>query len=94
MEIRAIEIRLAEVLHNDVDMKRVAKIPGVGLLSATAVIATMEEVKAFTSGREFCAWLGLVPKQRLTGGRVNLLGIPNGATPTCAPCLFTVHVRY
>jgi transposase len=35
----------------------------------------MGEAKAFKSGREFCAWLGLVPKQRGTGGRVNLLGI-------------------
>ena len=68
-------MRLAEVLRIDVDMKRVAAIPGVGLLSATAAIATMGEAKAFKSGREFCAWLGLVPKQRGTGGRVNLLGI-------------------
>jgi len=75
IDIKAIEVRLAEVLRIDVDMKRVAAIPGVGLLSATAAIATMGEAKAFKSGREFCAWLGLVPKQRGTGGRVNLLGI-------------------
>lgn len=75
MDIKAIEVRLAEVLPIDVEMKRVAAIPGVGLLSATAAIATMGEAKAFKSWREFCAWLGLVPKQRGTGGRVNLLGI-------------------
>lgn len=40
MGIRAIEVRLAEVLRLDVNMKRVAKIPGVGLLSATTAIAT------------------------------------------------------
>ena len=40
MDSRAIEVRLAEVLRLDVDMKRVAKIPGVGLLSATTAIAT------------------------------------------------------
>ena len=40
MGIRAIEVRLAEVLRLDVDIKRVAKIPGVGLLSATTAIAT------------------------------------------------------
>ncbi|MGJ7568733.1 IS110 family transposase [Variovorax sp. GB1R11] len=74
IDIRAIEVRLAEVLRIDVDMKRLA-IPGVGLLSATAAIATMGEAKALKSGREFCAWLGLVPKQRGTGGRVTLLGI-------------------
>jgi transposase len=75
MDIKAIEVRLAQRLRDDEDMKRVAAIPGVGLLTATAVIATMGEAKAFKSAREFCAWLGLVPKQRGTGGRVNLLGI-------------------
>ena len=74
-DIKAIEARLAQRLRGDADMKRVAAIPGVGLLTATAAIATMGEATAFKSGREFCAWLGLVPKQRGTGGRVNLLGI-------------------
>ncbi len=74
-DIKAIELRLAQRLRSDVDMKRVAKIPGVGLLTATAAIATMGEAQAFKSGREFCAWLGLVPKQSGTGGKVKLLGI-------------------
>ncbi|MEQ5802726.1 IS110 family transposase [Halomonas sp. H10-9-1] len=74
-DIKAIEVRLAAVLRGDKDMKRVAQIPGVGLLTATAAIATMGQASAFKSAREFCAWLGLVPKQRGTGGRVLLLGI-------------------
>lgn len=74
-DIKATEQRLAERLRADEDMKRVAKIPGVGLLTATAAIATMGEALAFKSGREFCAWLGLVPKQSGTGGKVKLLGI-------------------
>lgn len=74
-DIKAIEVRLAAVLRGDADMKRVAAIPGVGLLTATAAIATMGDARAFKSAREFCAWLGLVPKQRGTGGRVLLLGI-------------------
>lgn len=73
--IKAIEVRLAQRLRVDEDMKRVAKIPGVGLLTATAAVATMGEAQAFKSGREFCAWLGLVPKQSGTGGKVKLLGI-------------------
>lgn len=73
--IKAIEARLATVLRADTDMRRVAAIPGVGLLTATAAIATMGQASAFKSAREFCAWLGLVPRQRGTGGRVNLLGI-------------------
>lgn len=74
-DIKAIEVRLIHRLRGDEDMKRVAAIPGVGLLTATAVIATMGEAKASKSAREFCASLGLVPKQSGTGGKVKLLGI-------------------
>lgn len=74
-DIKAIEVRLAQRLRTDEDMKRIAQIPGVGLLTATAAIATMGQASAFKSAREFCAWLGLVPRQRGTGGKVKLLGI-------------------
>lgn len=74
-DIKRIEQRLQQRLKGNADMKRVAQIPGVGLLTATAAIATMGEASAFKSGREFCAWLGLVPRQSGTGGRVKLLGI-------------------
>ena len=74
-DIKAIETRLAQRLRDDEDMQRVAQIPGVGLLTAKAAIATMGQASAFTSGREFCAWLGLVPRQSGTGGKVKLLEI-------------------
>lgn len=54
---------------------RIAAIPGMGLLSATAAVATMGDAKAFSSGCEFAAWLGLVPRQTSTGDRALLLGI-------------------
>lgn len=71
-DMGAIEKRLAVQLKSDADMRRVAQIPGVGLLTATAAIATMGQASAFKSGREFCAWLGLVPRQTGTGGKVRL----------------------
>ena len=71
-DMAKIEKRLALQLKDDPDMKRIAQIPGVGLLTATAAIATMGEASAFKSGREFCAWLGLVPTQTGTGGKVRL----------------------
>ena len=74
-QILEIERRLRQWHHQDVDSQRIAEIPGVGLLSATAAVAMMGDAKAFKSGREFAAWLGLVPKQSGTGGRVRLLGI-------------------
>lgn len=67
-----IEKRLGLQLKSDPQMQRIAQIPGVGLLTATAAIATMGEASAFKSGREFCAWLGLVPRQTGTGGKVRL----------------------
>ena len=74
-QILEIERRLRQWHHQDVDSQRIAEIPGVGLLSATAAVAMMGDAKAFKSGREFAAWLGLVPRQSGTGGRVRLLGI-------------------
>jgi transposase len=71
-DMLAIEKRLGLQLKADPQMQRIAQIPGVGLLTATAAIATMGEASAFKSGREFCAWLGLVPKQTGTGGKVRL----------------------
>ncbi|HOV19264.1 MAG TPA: IS110 family transposase [Ottowia sp.] len=71
-DIKRIEQRLALQLKADQDMQRIAQIPGVGTLTATAAIATMGQARAFKSGREFCAWLGLVPSQRGTGGKVRL----------------------
>lgn len=55
--------------------RRIAEIPGVGMLTATALVATMGEAKSFKTGREFAAFVGLVPRQSGTGGKVKLLGI-------------------
>jgi len=74
-QISQIERRLRQWQREDSATQRIAAIPGVGLLSATAAVATMGDAKAFKSGREFAAWLGLVPRQTGTGGRVRLLGI-------------------
>ena len=74
-QVGEIERRLKAWHKEDVASKRIAEIPGVGLLSATAAVATMGDAGAFKSGREFAAWLGLVPRQSGTGGRIRLLGI-------------------
>ncbi len=52
--------------------KRLAKIPGVGPLIASAIVATVADALLFKSGREFAAWLGLVPRQKSTGGKPRL----------------------
>src|SRR6202041_1506318 len=53
--------------------KRLNCIPGVGPLLATALVANVADPKAFRSGRNFSAWIGLVPKQHSSGGK-NRLG--------------------
>jgi len=52
--------------------KRLDEIPGVGPALATALIASVADPKAFRSGRDFSAWVGLVPKQRSSGGKDKL----------------------
>jgi transposase len=74
-EITTIERRLALILRDTPACQAVAEIPGVGLLTATAAVASIGQPDSFKSGREFAAWLGLVPRQRGTGGRVRQLGI-------------------
>ena len=55
--------------------KRLEGIPGVGIITATAMAATITDPSQFKSGRDLAAWIGLVPKQHSTGGKVRLGGI-------------------
>jgi len=55
--------------------QRLVTIPGIGPVTATAVIAAIGNGAAFHKGREFAAWMGVVPRQRSTGGKQTLLGI-------------------
>jgi transposase len=60
---------------DDPSVKAISEIPGVGLLTATAAVATIGDAKAFRSGRECASWVGLVPRQTGTGGKTRLHGI-------------------
>ncbi len=57
------------------DSRRLAQIPGVGPLTASALIASIGDARTFKNGRQLAAWLGLVPRQHSSGGKVLLLGI-------------------
>ena len=74
-QVGEIERRLKLWHRDNASSRRIAEIPGVGVLSATALVAAMGDPAAFKSGREFAAWLGLVPRHSGTGGRVRMLGI-------------------
>lgn len=55
--------------------KRIAEVEGVGVMTATAILAAVGDAGVFKNGRQMAAWLGLVPKQHSSGGKTNLLGI-------------------
>lgn len=54
---------------------KLAEIPGIGPITASALVASVGDAKAFKNGRQMAAWLGLVPRQHSTGGKPMLLGI-------------------
>jgi transposase len=67
--------RIRELYRTSEPCQRLGKIEGIGPLSATALIAAVGDQRCFKNGRQFAAWLGLVPKQQSSGGRSRLLGI-------------------
>ena len=67
--IKTLEVKLEALCAQNEDCQRLLSIPGVGLLSATALVAAIGDIGVFKSGRELAAWLGLVPRQHSTGGK-------------------------
>ena len=72
--IGAIEKRIKMQHRSNETSQRVETIPGIGVLGATAIVATAADPKVFRSGRDFAAWIGLVPRQDSTGGRRRWIG--------------------
>jgi transposase len=66
---------LERIASADDACQRLRQIPGIGPLISTAIVAAIGNGAAFHKGRDFAAWLGLVPKQHSTGGKARLLGI-------------------
>jgi len=61
--------------REDAASLRLQGIPGIGPITASALVASIGDASAFKSGRQLAAWLGLVPRQSSTGGKVQLFGI-------------------
>jgi transposase len=82
--------RLADELEaastTDAALRRLRTIPGIGPVTAGAVAAFAPDLGTFDSGRNFAAWLGLVPRQRSTGGKVKLARSARWARPTSDDC--------
>jgi transposase len=69
------DAQLAQVAQTHPVCQRLMTIPGLGELTATALVAAVSDAAQFKNGRQFAAWLGLVPRQHSTGGKSRLLGI-------------------
>ena len=69
------DAQLAQVAQAHPVCQRLMTIPGLGELTATALVAAVSDATQFKNGRQFAAWLGLVPRQQSTGGKPRLLGI-------------------
>jgi len=81
-ELRGLDARIDELdmqleahCKSDPLCQKLRAIPGIGVVNASALVATVGDGRQFASGRDLAAWLGLVPRQHSTGGRIQLGGI-------------------
>jgi transposase len=80
-EIDRLEQRIGSWQKQEAACRAIAQVPGIGTLTATALVATIGEAKAFKSGRELASFLGLVPRQSGTGGKIRLGSISKRGDP-------------
>src|ERR1700746_1005384 len=75
IDIQTITEEIERISNEDARCQRLRQIPGFGPLVSTATVAAIGNGAAFHRGRDFAAWVGVVPRQYSTGGKQRLLGI-------------------
>ena len=87
-QLRDLRVRINELdrqIHAwhrcNAQSRRLETVPGVGPITASAIVATVGDLSCFKSGRQFAAWLGLVPRQNSTGGKERLGRITRAGDP-------------
>lgn len=78
-QIQALDRQLVALCRHSEAARRLACLPGIGPIVATALVASVGDGKQFRNGRELAAWIGLVPRQHSSGGKPRLLGISRSA---------------
>lgn len=73
----AIDQKLSVWAKTNSDCQRLMEIPGVGLLTATAVVATVGNARVFKNGRQLAAFFGVAPAHTGSGGKIQVLGMSN-----------------
>ena len=94
VELKAIEAKLVAWHRANALSRRLAQIPGVGPVTAAALVMKAPDPHAFRSGRLFAAWLGLTPKDHSTAGKTRLARSPAPATRACADCWWPGQPRW
>ena len=74
-QVEELESQIVKWHRQSEASSKLAKVPGIGPITASALVATIGDAKNFDNGRQVAAWLGLVPRQHSSGGKQNLLGI-------------------
>jgi transposase len=73
--LKNLDTKIRQLCRQNENCRRILKVPGVGELTATAIVAAVPNPKEFRNGRHMSAWLGLVPRQSSSGDKQILLGI-------------------
>jgi transposase len=74
-QVDELELQIVKWHRQSSASSKLAEVPGIGPITASALVASLGNAKNFDSGRQVAAWLGLVPRQHSSGGKQNLLGI-------------------
>lgn len=74
-QVKQVEEALASWYRTQEACQRIAKIPGIGMLTATYVVAAVGNARQFSTAKQFASWLGLTPKEHSSGGKQQLGGI-------------------
>lgn len=74
-QVKKYDRRILGVFNASPLCQKLAEVPGVGPLTATAMVASVGNAQSFKNGRQLAAWLGLVPRQHSSGQKIRLLGI-------------------
>ncbi len=82
--ITVLDVEFAALARSDERLRRLATIPGIGVINATALVAAVGDAGAFGKGRDLAAWLGLVPRQVRPAASPGCSASASGATATCA----------
>jgi transposase len=74
-QVSELEQQILQWHKSSEQSRKLEKVPGIGPITASALVATMGDARAFQHGRQLAAWLGLVPRQHSSGGKTRLHGI-------------------